>query len=1011
MTTLTCYLFPQSSQPSSNFHIPAKKCVKFINTALSASQKETLPSLWNTFLLLTIKGVLSDIQLARKQLLLACKNGFYGNACQISPSVLPLLARIWTGISSENDTTSKEEFAHDIIKATIQGYGTERSLIEKGAIAKSLVETLGFLCKHSISSLDMAPIYAFIYSNLAELSNDNSKLFGTLVKDQGFYDGLIQHGAANELLNSKYLGSFIVGVCFIQPAGDSNVPGPSSFGGGGIRKVKKSVKFADPDDDSSSSNNDSSSYTLFETLTDQKQAFIQSFVKTCVERKAFKPIAVLSRTYRSEKIWKDVNTAEIDVSNEEDKITRLQLALELVQVFPENPAVLGRFSDEFENFEKNPSDFKIFLKELDSFTHLQPIKRWIRMNVFTTVVERLITSGDLSEGELQTILKFILRDSIFPTDFTSHIVSVVKGRLETDPGFFDNVSHILSSSSFKTDLSQIYEHFWELYFLRSVSLVESDLELIETVCFRNLGKLSVAKVAEILEKYLESCEKPKQIDVLIGIAKRLEFTCDMLGPLPKLNVKAEVLSFIGESYAEVVHDILEPVPKFSKVHRAAISKAIFKGKLTYQDLSENSSELDLINPLLNVLYAQAVARVWSDVEKSGYFDKLNQELSDELDVVSSRLIEKIHENKGAWKRLWEELDSISSSSGVEVPSTSRSGSPPKSSDPVWQSRLPLRIIVEYCSKAEIKERSLSSETSTPINDDFKLQVDHVLDNMSRNMYNVKDIIHWITEKRAKNPNDFEFETLFKQTKNKLFMHKLLNITLTLMENLDKDGDGNDETAEEFLGLASCWIAAWLKQTKNLQVNPPSKIQLSWISNLAKGVKIIGQKARNLNELCPKFVQEYVEFHSSQLYPVVYALYLQLNQEVPSHSFWTIQALFYVSSAIVAMPSNTLAFIEPDSVKSCEIFGTIVGQGVSLACKIAAYRVLRKIGYDRSGEGDLPIIPPVIDNLIKTLHRKKRDRETGEFLGLEEEGLIPYLLVWDAVLKIQQGSNEFATYVR
>jgi hypothetical protein len=246
-------------------------------------------------------------------------------------------------------------------------------------------------------------------------------------------------------------------------------------------------------------------------------------------------------------------------------------------------------------------------------------------------------------------------------------------------------------------------------------------------------------------------------------------------------------------------------------------------------------------------------------------------------------------------------------------------------DVIWQCRLPLRILTDYCLKAELvmglKKTKLEGQEET-----FSSQVSQVLDDFSQNSFKVKEIIPWLTEKRIKSPEEFEFDVLFKQIKNKPFVNKLLIITTLTMERVLRD----DEITEEFLSLGACWVAAWIKMTKYINTN--SKSQLLWVSNLAKAVKVISDKARNLGEgFCPKFVQEYVEFHSSQLYPVIYSIYVQLNEEVAlgAHNFWTLQTLFYISQALVTCPSNTLAYIEPDGVKLCEIFGKILGDGVSL----------------------------------------------------------------------------------
>ncbi len=84
--------------------------------------------------------------------------------------------------------------------------------------------------------------------------------------------------------------------------------------------------------------------------------------------------------------------------------------------------------------------------------------------------------------------------------------------------------------------------------------------------------------------------------------------------------------------------------------------------------------------------------------------------------------------------------------------------------------------------------------------------------------------------------------------------------------------------------------------------------------------------------------------------------------------------------------------------------------IPLCFRIAAYRILKKVRYDRTGEGDLPIIPPVIGSVIRNLVEKVGRAAATEGAD-NNEVLVSYLLIWDALLKIQSGSNEFATYVR
>lgn len=440
------------------FIIPSDKCTKFINAALSSNQKETLPNLWNTFLLLTLNGVLSDIHLARKQLLTCCKNGFYGNASQIGSSVLPLLARIWEGFAQ--DDNSKQEFSHDIISSTITGYGNERSLFEKASIARTLVEIVAFLSNHEV--IEMRPVYQFIFSNLSDLTSDFAQLHGNLIKDQDYYDGLIEFGFENssrEVFNSKEFGNFLVNLCVLHDAKSSM---QNQKPAGAFRRKRVQFRGEDESSDNIGSGDQAEGENKpsldFSSLSDQKQQFLQTVIKRLVQESAYKPVTVLSKKFKDKRIWTGISIIDVDLSSEEDKLTRLQVYLELINVYPEVPVLLGKFSDEFENFQ-DPSDFKQFLKELSLYTHLQPIKRWVRMPHFTGIVESLLLAGSLDESELQTILKFVFRD-LFPQEFVSSIIGTMTERIGRDPTFSDDLSHILVSSNFRADLTQIYKYVY-----------------------------------------------------------------------------------------------------------------------------------------------------------------------------------------------------------------------------------------------------------------------------------------------------------------------------------------------------------------------------------------------------------------------------------------------------------------------------------------------------------------------------------------------------------------------
>lgn len=961
--------------------IPSGRCSKLMNAALTATQKEILPSVWNAFLTLTLKGVLKDGHLAQKQLLICCRNGFYSNASQIGPSVLPLLARIWEGIS---DDSKRSEFAADLIKSYIKGFESERSNYEKAAILRTFAETIGFLIKNEVC--DVETTHAFIIANLKNINSEFPKLIGTLVKDPTFYSALTKKSIEANVINSKEYGDFVVGLV-TQPVSLFNDSKPVT---------RKGVKFRDPSEDTcKSSAGSSSSLPSFENLPNHKKTFLQDFVQTCVSVHAYKALSIVSRQFQSNELWSLVSISSVDLSKEADKSTRLRLSLDLIHLNPENPQILGLFSDQFEFF-KEPADLQVFLKELDPFIHIQPIKKWIRMSVFTDVLEDCLKNANLSEGELITILKFIMADT-FPDTYSSKISGILVERLNRDEKFFENLGRILTYSSFKVDLSEVYAQYWEIFLRKTINETEDiSLELSESVCTFNRQRLSTHFLMEKLEQQLTSCKTVKQINSLVNLCKRLEFVEDDIELAVKIAVppiKPEFLAFIGQSHTtEVIYDSLDPVPQFSGHHRSIIVKSIFHGRC----VQSNSDPRELFQPAINVLYAQAIARIWTEVEKSEYFANLSEELRQELEVISSQLIESICGNHVVRREFKIEIEKTLAKN---------------SQDPIWSSRLPIRILVEYCQKSEIKfDLQFGVPVDAAGDGDMKAQADKLLTLFSLNKFNIKESIAWISERRTSHPEDFEFDPVFRHAKNKSLMNKLLLITLELLERVD--GEDN----EEFLSTAACWIEAWLKHTKNLETT--SKVQLMWISNLARGVKIIGERARALNNICPKFLQEYLEFHCAQIYPVIYALYNQLNMEVENHSFWTQQALYYVSTALATMPGTTLAFIKPDSIKVCDIFANILANGIHPPTRIAAYKVLRKVKYDTGDAKDLPIIPPGIDEMIKKLMGKFNVPEEDEdhdgprqTRNEESKYLVSYLLLWDALLKIQQSSNEFASYVR
>ncbi|ODM98607.1 E3 ubiquitin-protein ligase listerin [Orchesella cincta] len=944
--------------------IPAGRCTKLMNSALSATQKEILPSVWNTFLTLTLKGILKDAQLAQRQLLTCCRNGFYSNASQIGPSVLPLLARIWDGIP---DDDKKSEFATDLTKSFIKGYEAERSNYEKAAILRTFAETIGFLMKNGVCDIDAT--HLFILDNLKTIHNEFPKLLGALVKDTSFFKTLTEKAIGANVMNTKEFGDFMVGL----------VQKPTSLFTD-AQPIRRRVKFRDEEN----SEPDDATLQPFEVLPEHKQQFLQDFVQTCTSTHSYVALSIVSRQFRHVNLWSSVNVSEIDLSQEEEKRIRLRISLDLIALHPDNPQILGIFSDQFEFF-KEPSDLVVFLEELNSFSHLPPIKKWIRMAIFTVVIETSLKTAALSEAELLTVLKFVLKD-IFSDDFIANICAILVERMDRDKTFFENLARIMSYSKFKVDVSTVYGKFWEVLLLKTVEAAEgSSLELSESVCTKNNGVLSKMVLMEKLERQLELCRTVKQIDSLVEVCRKMHIRDDDIElaiKTPSLNIKPELLLFCGYGYSCTINDALEPVPKFGSPHLSIILKSILHGKFV-QDSEEQE---ELIMPLINVLYAQSIARVWSEIEKSEYFDHLSDDLTQELGVISSRLIERVY-----------------SDSRPRLQFIAKMNQAIQSQDPIWASRLPTRILSEYCEKADIPY----GITPAKQKEDFTHQVDNILYNFQMNNFDIKETVAWMTERRNQHADDFEFETLFMHTKNKGLMSKLLLITLELLDRVEPEH-------EEFLSTGTCWIEAWLKHTKNLEIT--SKLHLVWINNLARAVRIIGDRARALDNVCPKFLQEYLEFHCAQIYPIIYALYLQLN-ELSSHSFWTMQALYNVSRALATMPGTTLAFIEPDAVKICDTFSNILGHGVNLPTRVAAYRVLRKVKYDTGEAKDLPIIPPGIDDVIKTLMVKLKTSENVELdrhrQSYEEERkyLVSYLLIWDALLKIQQSSNEFASYVR
>lgn len=956
--------------------LPAGRCSKLMNSALSATQREILPSVWNTFLTLTMQGVLKDAHLAQRQLLTSAKNGFYSNASQIGPGVLPLLARI---LENTPEMDKKSEFARDLTKNFITGYQAERSNFEKAAILRTFAEAIGFLMKNEVCDVDTT--HHFIIENLRSLNNEFPKYLGALVKDPSFYTTLTDKAISANVMNTKEFGDFVVGLV-TQP---TTLLFPDSK-----PVVRRAVKFRESGDTSDA---ETPQQLSFEALPETKQKFLQEFVETCISSHSYVALSVVSRSFCDAKLWSSVSIADIDLAKETDKCVRLRLSLDLIKQTPENPRILGIFSDQFEYF-KDPAGLQIFLKQVSNFVQLSPIKRWLRSSVFTDVIETSLNAMELQEAELATVLKFVLKDT-FPDSFVTKINTILVGRMDWDNTFFENLARIMVYSNFKVDVSDIYGKFWEVFLQKTVDAAEgSSLELSESVCVRNHQKLSSQFLMTKLECQLELCNTVKQIESLVDICRKLDFADDDIElalKLPSLNIKPDVLAFIGVNHVDVSHhDGLEAVPKFSSPHKSTLLKSIFLGRYV-----QNGAAEDLIQPLISVLHSQAIARVWMEVEKSEYFDRLSGDLSQELEIISSRLIENIYANPPTWKRLRVELEKIVASQ----------------QDPLWTSKLPIRILLEYCAKSEIKFEIQCTFAIPEDSEDLQAQSDKVLGEFSLNNFQVKKNIAWITDVRNSKSGDFEFETLYRHTTNKSLLNKLLLITLQLLERV------REESEEEFLSSGTCWVEAWLKHTKNLEAS--SKTHMLWVSNLARAVKIIASKATAASSTFPKFCQEFVEFHCGQIYPVIYALYLQLSNEVTNHTFWSMQALMYMSGALATMPSTTLAFIEPDSIKLCDIFSKLLESGVNLPTRIAAYKVLKKVRYDTGEAKDLPIIPPGIHEVIRVLLEKCRvpqnedgmDSPTKQNYDEERKYLLSYLLLWDALLKIQKGSNEFASYVR
>jgi hypothetical protein len=235
----------------------------------------------------------------------------------------------------------------------------------------------------------------------------------------------------------------------------------------------------------------------------------------------------------------------------------------------------------------------------------------------------------------------------------------------------------------------------------------------------------------------------------------------------------------------------------------------------------------------------------------------------------------------------------------------------------------------------------------------------------------------LTVERNEHAERFKFEELFNrlEDKDKQELISLLELTMELMSR-----------EETFLSTAACWISAWLRNSKNIVLD--NKYSLLWTTKLSRAVTLLHQLAKT----SLSFTQEYVEFHAANLFPNIYAHFIQLKD---STEYWQLLTAQNVAEAVSFIPTSILQTIEQESIQIFQTF-TPVLRRPEIFYKVAAYKLMKKVTVKDE------IIPKEYNRFFQQV------KDNVEY---PDEYFVTYLLAWDALLYCQPDAYELAQFVK
>ena len=878
-------------------------------------------------------------------------------------------------------------------------YASEKSLSEKSAILRAYAETLAYFISGNsanISSLLKEVVYPFLEALVKEgNTTDFGQTLGQLIKKEEFYSILSDSITQNmEVVHRKNVGTLIASLCANRQSE--------------TQKKSKSVKFASdqPAEELNCAN--------YSELPEYKKTLVKNVFTASLNAGKLDTVMVLSNQFNSAALYNEATDSKpsmivesLAFEKSEDADSKLSLVLDLIRTFPELPSFLSKLSSLFETECDKISRLKNFIQKIRELKTLPSITRWLKQDIFCDRIRNLINNSDYSNEDSLTVVRFVLENtSVFSGELVDGVIaslcSHLDSSIETDQRFVRDILRLaraLSENNTGSILKAVMSQVWERLVRDVVTVTDPEAEeqvqylVDDFVAVSSQGGLTSAELSSAVLKEVDLVTTAPKIDKLVKLAKSL---AEEIHYTPVFGLRLEsgkvedLFNALNLSFFPLRDTALVSHEKVKEQLKPSfLARSIFEAKFAMKPSEEIE---DFANPVIKVLYAQAVCTFWKDLEKFEVEKSVKEELCSELTVLTTRWLEVLAENN--WKKWSDEvLDQLVK----------------PQRDVFLTSRLMLNLFLETTAKMELtvslQRKSINEfilEDSVSLDSEKVLQFLETLikDYLGSGIVEVTPIIDYLNIQRKDFSQQFCFDRIFYHLdlKSKQVLLGVVDVLISVLQRIS--GDDTDE----FYSTASCWVSGWLKQCKKL---PPEldKSYFLWISKLATATKIIADYARK----SPKFTAEYVEFHASNLYLPFYYIFLQLGS-MGNNDFVVVRTTENVGIALASVPSTTLAFIQPISTQICTSFAPYL-ESKRPSLKIAAYKLIRKVKPRPSGSQDsdeLPILPVELNEMIRKYGEEISARE---ILSLDNQDVLTYLLCWDALLTMHadRTCNEFGSF--